>query len=110
MASSLHESPLVNPDSDLAELSRACMALWTATLSLMAAFMHTSAPAHRYLIARRIARNLATLRGQECFNASSRQSFDRLSRRWTEKADRLDPGAQRPRRGIASFFTGLFQR
>ena len=45
-------------NADTLALSRACSALWTATLSLMAAFMQTSAPAHRYLIARKIARNL----------------------------------------------------
>jgi hypothetical protein len=72
-----------------AELSRACAALWTATLSLMTAFMLTGAPAHRNLIARRIARNLETLNDQDCFTAETRATFFRLSQRWTHKAELL---------------------
>src|SRR4051812_11520037 len=71
------------------QLAEACTALWTATLSLMVAFMQTRAPAHRYLMARKIARNLATLQAQDCFGAPSRASFAKLSRRWSDKADRL---------------------
>jgi hypothetical protein len=81
-------------------LARACMALWTATLSLMTAFMHSTAPAHRYLIARKIARNFGTLQEQECFTAQTRETFRKLSRRWTAKADRLAPQELRPRGGI----------
>jgi hypothetical protein len=81
-------------------LARACGALWTATLSLMAAFMHTCAPAHRYLIARRIARNLATLQEQDCFSASTRASFQKLSQRWNDKAEEMARQEQRPRGGI----------
>jgi hypothetical protein len=85
---------------DTAALVRACGALWTATLSLMAAFMHTGAPAHRYLIARKIARNLTTLHEQDCFTTETRASFAKLSQRWSDKADRMAREEQRPRGGI----------
>ncbi|MFL5384632.1 MAG: hypothetical protein ACJ8GN_19080 [Longimicrobiaceae bacterium] len=81
-------------------LARASNALWLATLSLMTAFMQTAAPAHRYLIARRIARNFDTLREQDCFTTESRASFARLSMRWQERAARLAPAGDRPRGGI----------
>jgi hypothetical protein len=102
----------MNPasDADTLDLSRACTALWTATLSLMTAFMHTAAPAHRYLLARRIARNLATLREQECFTSQSRDAFARLSRRWDDKADRLDPQEDRRPRGSGVLRPGWFNR
>jgi len=74
-------------------LSQACAALWRATLSLMVAFMKTAAPAHRYLIARRIARNLDLLGGQDCFNTDCRATFSQLARRWNRKADRLTSSA-----------------
>ena len=86
--------------ADSIALSRACTALWTATLSLMAAFMQTQAPAHRYLIARKIARNLTTLREEDCFSAESRASFARLAERWNKKADQLSQSEDRPRGGI----------
>jgi hypothetical protein len=89
----------VSEDHALA-LSRACTALWVATLSLMAAFMQTSAPAHRYLIARKIARNLATLHEEECFTPDCRARFAKLSQRWTEKADQLGRREDQPRGGI----------
>jgi hypothetical protein len=76
------------PDS-LPTLEAASRALWLATLSLMAAFMQTQAPAHRYLMARRIARNFETLQQQECFSAECRGRFGRLQVRWNEQADRL---------------------
>jgi hypothetical protein len=72
-------------------LSRACTALWVATLSLMTAFMQTSAPAHRYLIARKIARNLGMLREETCFTPECRMIFANLSQRWNAKADQLAP-------------------
>ena len=74
--------------TSLAEASRA---LWLATLSLMTAFMHLQAPAHRYLLARRIARNLRTLGEQECFTADCRRTFERLGARWESKALRFKP-------------------
>ena len=75
---------------DMLALTRACTALWVATLSLMTAFMQTGAPAHRYLIARKIARNLTTLRAQEaCFTSECRMIFANLSQRWSAKADQL---------------------
>jgi hypothetical protein len=102
----------IEPDrADLAaQLASACAALWTATLSLMVAFMKTPAPAHRYLIARKIARNLATLHEQDCFSEVSRAGFLRLSRRWSERADRLAPEQQRPRGGIGLLAPRLFNR
>jgi hypothetical protein len=72
-------------------LSQACAALWMATLSLMTAFMQTAAPAHRYLIARKIARNLGILREQDCFTTECRMIFSNLSQRWAAKADQLAP-------------------
>jgi hypothetical protein len=72
------------------ELQEASRALWLATLSLMTAFMQTQAPAHRYLMARRIARNFETLRAQEeCFSDDCRRRFERLGTRWNAQADRL---------------------
>lgn len=67
-------------------LQRAYTALWFATLALMTAFMQTPAPAHRLLLARRIAANFATLTAQESFSEPARASFDRLHRRWHAKA------------------------
>lgn len=86
--------------ADALALSRACTALWTATLSLMAAFMQTSAPAHRYLIARKIARNLETLRQEDCFTPECRATFGKLSERWANKADQLGRQEDQPRGGI----------
>lgn len=71
-------------------LSDASRALWLATLSLMAAFMQTQAPAHRLLMARRIARNFATLREQDCFSPECRSRFTRLGERWAAQAKRLE--------------------
>lgn len=86
-------------------LTQACNALWVATLSLMTAFMQTGAPAHRYLIARKIGKNLAMLREEEAvFSAECRMIFDNLAQRWMAKADQLAPEQQRPRDG-----TGLLQ-
>ena len=82
------------------ELTQACHALWAATLSLMVAFMQTNAPAHRYLMARKIARNFNTLCEEDCFNVETRDKFARLAARWTEKADRLAPQQDRPQGGI----------
>ncbi|WP_332816120.1 hypothetical protein [Ramlibacter sp.] len=75
-------------------LREASRALWLATLSLMAAFMQAQAPAHRLLMARRIARNFDTLREQDCFEPACRRRFERLGRRWHAQADRLQ--GQRP--------------
>jgi hypothetical protein len=86
--------------AQMVALSRACVALWMATLSLMTAFMQTPAPAHRYLIARKIARNLATLREQDCFTRECRMIFSNLSQHWTAKANQLAPQEDRPRGGI----------
>lgn len=86
--------------ADALALSRACNALWLATLSLMAAFMQTSGPAHRYLIARKIARNMETLREQECFTPACRATFSKLSQRWAANADQLARQEDQPRGGI----------
>jgi hypothetical protein len=85
--------------SESLALSRACAALWVATLSLMTAFMQTNAPAHRYLIARKIAKNLGMLCEEPCFTAECRLIFSNLSRRWTARADQLAPDEHR-RQGI----------
>jgi hypothetical protein len=87
-------------NDDPLALQRACTALWVATASLMTAFMHNNAPAHRYLIARKIARNLAMLREEdECFTAECRMIFSNLSQRWSAKADQLALQQDRPRGG-----------
>jgi hypothetical protein len=96
-------------DADTLTLSRACSALWTATLSLMAAFMQTSAPAHRYLIARKIARNLETLREQDCFTPECRATFSKLSQRWTAKADQIARQEDKPRGGIGGFLQPIWK-
>ncbi|HYF20600.1 MAG TPA: hypothetical protein VEA40_22225 [Ramlibacter sp.] len=75
--------------SALPSLQDASRALWLATLSLMTAFMQTPAPAHRLLMARRIARNFDTLREQDCFSADCRRSFTRLAARWSGIAEGL---------------------
>jgi hypothetical protein len=81
------------PDAaEISALSEACHSLWLATLSLMTAFMQTPAPAHRLMLARRIARNFATLRDQEeCFTPDARESFARLAARWQLRVERLSP-------------------
>jgi hypothetical protein len=70
-------------------LERACLALWSATLSLMTAYMQQSAPAHRLLLARRIAANFGTLAQQDSFSAASRGAFARLHGRWDRIATEL---------------------
>jgi hypothetical protein len=76
-------------------LAQASRALWVATLALMTAFMQTGAPAHRLLLARRIARNFETLQDQECFDSASRASFRRLAGRWRQHAERISPEGER---------------
>lgn len=86
-------------------LAQASRALWSATLALMTAFMQTPAPAHRYLLARRIGRNFETLSGQECFDAPCRASFGRLARRWLERSEEFAPEPVRPRAGLLRLFS-----
>ena len=99
----MHTAPAADAapnDHEILALTRACTALWVATLSLMTAFMQTSAPAHRYLIARKIAKNLAMLREEEaCFTAECRMIFSNLAQRWSAKADQLARG-DAPRSGM----------
>ncbi|ROZ72077.1 hypothetical protein [Ramlibacter sp. WS9] len=96
-------------EANVAALAQACNALWLATLSLMTAFMHNTAPAHRYLLARKIASNFALLEQQpECFSADSRTSFARLARTWTAQADRLARQEDRPRGGLGLLVPALF--
>jgi hypothetical protein len=85
-------SPMDTAPLSAPTLHEASHALWLATLSLMAAFLQTQAPAHRYLLARRIARNFETLRAQECFSEDCRRRFGKLQTRWTAQADRLREG------------------
>ena len=87
-------------DANAVTLSKACTALWTATLALMTAFMQTPAPAHRYLIARKIAKNLKLLHEQDCFTTECRMIFSNLAQRWTAKADLLAREEDRPRGGF----------
>jgi len=87
-------------DTDAMKLSRACTALWMATLSLMTAFMQTPAPAHRYLIARKIAKNLSLLHEQDCFTVECRVIFSNLAQRWTSRAEQLARQEDRPRGGF----------
>lgn len=84
---------------NLDALADASRALWLATLSLMMAFMHTAAPAQRYLLAKRIARNFRTLVDQPCFTARDRDRFAELADRWQVKAERLSPNEPAPRSG-----------
>jgi hypothetical protein len=89
---------LASPAQQLAQANRA---LWVATLSLMTAFMQTPAPAHRYLLARRIGRNFDTLSRQaDCFDSACRASFSRLAGRWTERAEQFAPEPKRERKGL----------
>lgn len=102
-------APAALDDANAAALSRACSALWLATLSLMTAFMHNPAPAHRYLLARKIAGNLALLERQpECFSVECRATFSRMSSRWTARADRLARQEDRPRGGLGLLVPALF--
>ena len=72
-------------------LTAAVRALWTATLALMTAFMQVPAPAHRYLLAQRISRNLDTLSSQDCFEPGCRERFARLATRWRERSLQFAP-------------------
>ncbi|HEX7890531.1 MAG TPA: hypothetical protein VF522_14310 [Ramlibacter sp.] len=86
------------------QLAQANRALWIATLSLMTAYMQTLAPAHRYLLARRIGRNLDTLSRQDCFDAGCRASFGRLARRWQLRAEQAAPEGPRPAGALMRLF------
>ena len=95
-------SPLGEAARALAAANRA---LWLATLGLMTAFMQTPAPAHRYLLARRISRNFETLSRQECFDSGCRASFGRLGRRWMARSEQFAPPPVQP---VRSFLRFLF--
>jgi hypothetical protein len=97
-------TPAEAPASPAFQLAQASRALWVATLSLMTAFMQTQAPAHRYLLARRISRNFETLSRQECFDSGCRSSFTRLTRRWHARAEQLAPTPQAARPGLPGLF------
>jgi hypothetical protein len=85
------------------QLAQAHGALWLATLSLMTAFMQTPAPAHRYLLARRIGRNLDTLARGDCFDSGSRATFARLSSRWSARAEQFAPREEAVGKGLLGF-------
>ena len=87
------------------QLAQASRALWMATLSLMTAFMQTQAPAHRYLLARRISRNFETLSRQDCFDSGCRSSFARLAGRWQSRSEQFAPAPQPASRGFLSLFS-----
>lgn len=95
-ASSAQAAGVPSGAQRLAEASRA---LWLATLSLMTAFMQATGPAHRCLLARRIARNFETLSRLECFEAGCRGSFRRLARRWQANSEQCAPDAGMGRGG-----------
>jgi hypothetical protein len=63
----------------------------------MAAFMQASGPAHRHQLARRIARNLEILSGQECFDGGCRAGFARLAGRWQARSEQYAPEPRRAR-------------
>lgn len=68
-------------------LLQACRALWGFTLQLMQAYRHTPGPAHRVMLARRIARNVRTLEHEaDHFAPHNRDALARLSRRWAALA------------------------
>jgi hypothetical protein len=98
-----------SPTAESPTLEQACTALWLATLSLMTAFMQTAAPAHRYLLARRIARNFETLRGQECYGDAARARFASLAQRWSHKAELLSPHREEPQ-GVFTRLRSLLAR
>ena len=99
-------APALPPSSEAAQaLAGASRALWLATLGLMTAFMQTPAPAHRYLLARRISRNFETLSHQECFDTGCRASFGRLGRRWLARSDQFAPKPVQPIRGFLRFLS-----
>ncbi len=83
--------PQATGDAQRLRLTEATRALWTATLALMTAFMQVPAPAHRYLLAQRISRNLVTLADQECFDVGCRERFARLARRWLDRSREYAP-------------------
>lgn len=99
--------PDAEADGNAVTLPQACAALWTATLALMTAFMQNPAPAHRYLIARKIAKNLKLLHEQDCFTTECRMIFSNLAQRWTAKADLLAPGEDQPRGGFGALRPAL---
>jgi hypothetical protein len=98
-------APAQAPASPALQLAQANRALWVATLSLMTAYMQTPAPAHRYLLARRIARNFDTLSRQDCFDAGCRASFSRLARRWQLRAEQVAPEGPRPGGALMRLFS-----
>jgi|SRR5690349_12292404 len=100
--------PSSTADPSLSEsLASANRALWLATLGLMTAYMQTQAPAHRYLLAGRIARNFQTLSRQECFDSGCRARFDRLGRRWQANAAQFAPAPAPVAGGLLRFLRFL---
>ena len=99
----LAAAPTHQGDTVAAALAAANRALWLATLGLMTAYMQTPAPAHRYLLARRISRNFETLATQDCFDSGCRASFGRLGQRWQARSEQFAPPAVQPVRGLLRF-------
>jgi len=96
------------PAGTASQLANANRALWSATLGLMTAFMQTSAPAHRLLLAQRISRNFTTLAAQECFDADCRGRFDRLARRWAGTSQKYAADSQQAPTGVRGLLRLLF--
>ena len=92
-------------------LDQACIALWSATLALMTAYMQQPAPAHRLLLARRIAANMETLAKQDTFAPASRDAFVRLHERWHGIAGALArPAPSAGGRGLLQHLLPLLPR
>jgi hypothetical protein len=98
-----------SPADPAQELAQACHTLWLSTLALMTAYMRNPAPAHRLLLARRIAKNFDTLQQQGCFAQETRMKFGSLARRWQRNADRHSPTSAEPP-GVLTRLQRLFAR
>ena len=94
-----------------AQLAQACHALWLATLSLMTAFMQAPQPAHRLLLARRVARNLRTLQERPSpFDEKSLAKFAQLQQRWDRKVQALSPEGEQVESGAMGWLRRLLPR
>jgi hypothetical protein len=105
----MQSSTAPSGDPQQQALAQACQSLWLATLSLMTAYMHNGAPAHRYLLARRIARNFTTLCEQGNYGPATYAHFSQLAKRWQRIADKYSPApAVQP--GVFTRLQRLFAR
>lgn len=99
------------PAEQATALAQACHALWLATLSLMTAFMQSPQPAHRLMLARRIARNLRTLQERPSpFAETDLSKFAKLQERWDRKVLALSPEGERMATGAIGWLRRLLPR